>query len=89
MDDDSGESTGVDEVAGVGRDESELEWLLVGPRLSERSRKLIPENQKIQKYQTIAHKRMDLDIGCRAKTNHSRMQNDTVNHSHDTRPLKL
>ena len=29
MDDDSGESTGVDEVAGVGRDESELEWLVV------------------------------------------------------------
>ena len=25
LDDDSGESTGVDEVAGVGRDESELE----------------------------------------------------------------
>ena len=28
MDDDSGESTGEDEVAGVGRDESELEWLV-------------------------------------------------------------
>ena len=28
MDDDSGESTGVDDVAGVGRDESELEWLV-------------------------------------------------------------
>ena len=27
MDDDSGETTGVDEVAGVGRDESELEWV--------------------------------------------------------------
>ena len=27
MDDDSGESAGEDEVADVGRDESELEWL--------------------------------------------------------------
>ena len=27
IDDDSGESTEEDEVAGVGRDESELEWL--------------------------------------------------------------
>ena len=32
MHDDSGESTGVDEVAGVGRDESELEWLVRGCR---------------------------------------------------------
>ena len=32
MDDDSGESTEVDEVAGVGRDESELEWLVRGRR---------------------------------------------------------
>ena len=30
MDDDSGETRGVDEVAGVGRDESELEWLVRG-----------------------------------------------------------
>ena len=29
MDNDSGESTKEDEVAGVGRDESELEWLSV------------------------------------------------------------
>ena len=32
MDNDSGESTGVDEVAGVGRDESLLEWLVRGCR---------------------------------------------------------
>ena len=30
IDDDSGEQQGVDEVAGVGRDESELEWLVRG-----------------------------------------------------------
>ena len=32
MDDDNGESTGVDEAAGVGRDESDLEWLVRGCR---------------------------------------------------------
>ena len=32
MDDDSGKTTGVDEVAGVGRDESEFEWLVRGCR---------------------------------------------------------
>ena len=30
MDDDSGESTAEDKMAGVGRDESELEWLVRG-----------------------------------------------------------
>ena len=30
MDDDSGESTGEDKVAGAGRDESESEWLARG-----------------------------------------------------------
>ena len=32
MDNDSGESTEEDEVAGVGRDESEFEWLVRGCR---------------------------------------------------------
>ena len=42
MEDDSGESTGVDEVAGVGR----VTVRVVGPRLSQRSRKLIPETRR-------------------------------------------
>ena len=33
MDDDSGESTGVDEVAGVGRDESELEKCCISKQI--------------------------------------------------------
>ena len=32
MDNDSGESTGEDDVVGVGRNESELEWLVRGCR---------------------------------------------------------
>ena len=41
MDDESDESTAEDEAAGVGRGESELR--VVGARLSDSSRKLIPE----------------------------------------------
>ena len=41
MDDDSGEITRVDEVAGVGRDESELKWLVRGCRREAGSLSLI------------------------------------------------
>ena len=43
MDGDSGESAVENEVAGVGRDESELEWLVRG--CQESSRKLVPDTR--------------------------------------------
>ena len=46
MDDESGESTEEDDVAGKGRSKSEVESRETGMRLAKRNRELIPETRK-------------------------------------------